>query len=198
MATSATPLSWRWGTYWPPRRRTWTQAVGYQRSIRWGGDRAVPSRPQRYAMQQARCAPTCGVAVTLASVLLALPTAYSRCAPTILMNAEAALRRRVERLMVLDLFSDWPTQELGFFGRLMTELALPKAVSQAAGVAVQPRARVAAPADARWWPTGRGGVFRGPAYRNGVFRAGGQRPSAVPAPYEVRRPPAALWRRRRC
>ena len=63
--------------------------------------------------------------------------------------------------MVLDLFSDWPTQELGFFGRLMTELALPKAVSQAAGVAVQPRARVAAPADARWWPTGRGGVFRG-------------------------------------
>ena len=61
------------------------------------------------------------------------------------MKAEAALRRRVERLMVLDLFSDWPTQELGFFARWMTELALPEAVSHRG-------LRRGAPASTRGYP----------------------------------------------
>ena len=44
------------------------------------------------------------------------------------------LRRRVGYLMALDLFSDWPAQELGFLARWMTELRLPRMVRFADGV----------------------------------------------------------------
>ena len=45
-------------------------------------------------------------------------------------RAQAMLRRRVGYLMALDLFSDWPAQELGFLARWMTELRLRRMVRQ--------------------------------------------------------------------
>lgn len=47
--------------------------------------------------------------------------AYRKCAPHVLSRAEHALRERVEALAPSVLFSDWPTQELGFFARWMHE-----------------------------------------------------------------------------
>ena len=43
-------------------------------------------------------------------------------------KADAMLRRRVGYLMALDLFSDWPAQELAFFARWMTEISAPDVV----------------------------------------------------------------------
>lgn len=43
-------------------------------------------------------------------------------------KANGLIRRRVGYLMGLDLFSDWPAQELAFFARWMTELQVPRMV----------------------------------------------------------------------
>lgn len=57
-------------------------------------------------------------------------SAYARCCPALFANAYAMLRRRVGYLMALDLFSDWPAQDLAFFARWMTELELRMMVRQ--------------------------------------------------------------------
>ena len=65
-------------------------------------------------------------------------TAYQQCCPDMFSKADAMLRRRVGYLMALDLFSDWPAQELAFFARWMTEISAPEAVRRSVTVSCIP------------------------------------------------------------